>query len=84
MINNTKKCPRFNSCSYAICPLDPEAHIRIKLRDDDSCPFCLNKNSGSHKWAKTRMQDGLLELVSKQNIKLLNKRNQRRRISPSK
>ena len=34
-----EECPRFNSCSINICPLDPFIHQKEKLFDEQDCPM---------------------------------------------
>jgi len=36
------KCPRFDSCSAPICPLDPHALKRTMLRDERVCHYIRN------------------------------------------
>jgi len=78
IIENIKRCPRFNFCSHNICPLDPEASQRISLRDENPCPFCLKKKTTLQKGMKTRMSAGVLKFVPISNTKMLNYRNQKR------
>ncbi len=33
-----KMCPKFNTCSAPICPLDPDKGLRVKVTGDKSCP----------------------------------------------
>jgi hypothetical protein len=76
--NNPERCSCFGACSINVCPLDPEAHLRSKLPEENSCPFCLKKKSKSQKGMRTLMPSRLLEFVPKSNIKMLNRRNQKR------
>lgn len=78
MIKLTNKCPRFNFCSCNVCPLDLQAQLRKRLPEEEFCPFCLKKKSESQKGIRTRMPDTILKFVPELNVKLLNKRNQKR------
>jgi hypothetical protein len=78
IINNLKECPRFNFCSYNICPLDIEANSKNKLPEETVCPFCLKKKATSQKGIKTLVTASILEFIPEFNVKLLNKRNQKR------
>jgi len=77
-ISNLKKCPRWNYCSTNICPLDPDVNLRNKLPKENICPFCLKKKAGFQKGIRTLSTDSVLEVVPESNIKLLNRRNQKR------
>lgn len=75
---NPERCPRFNFCSANICPLDFYAKRRIFVKGEDICPFTIKKRNKSQRQLKLRMPDGILRFVPKSNVKLLNKRNQKR------
>jgi hypothetical protein len=32
-----KKCPRFETCSIPICPLDPDKEKRLELKGEAKC-----------------------------------------------
>lgn len=78
IIKNLKTCSRFQRCSINICPLDPEAELRNKLPEEESCPFTIKKRNKAQRRLKLRMPNGIFKIVPKSNIKLLNKRNQKR------
>jgi hypothetical protein len=73
-----KQCPRFNSCSINVCPLDPEAKYRCNLPGENRCPFTIKKKSIFQKGIKTQMSYHLLELIPEPNIKTLNRGNLKR------
>ena len=77
-INNPERCPRFSDCSINVCPLDEEMFLRNKLPEENFCPFRIKKKNKFQKGIKTLMPCRLLEFVPKSNLKMLNKRNQRR------
>lgn len=75
---NLKRCPRFNNCSVNFCPLDLEVNLRNNLPSEERCPFTINKRVKSQKGIKTQMPPPILEFVPESNVKMLNKRNQKR------
>ncbi len=77
-IENLRKCPRFNKCSSNLCPLDLEVNLRNNLLDEERCPFTINKKAKSQKDIKTQMPPPILEFVPESNVKILNRRNQKR------
>jgi len=72
---NLIKCSRFSWCSINICPLDFEVNLKIKLPDENNCPFTINKRGKYQKGARTLARDNILEVIPKSNIRMLNKRN---------
>lgn len=78
IIKNLKECNRFSGCSINICPLDLAAGSRNELSDETCCPFCLKKKSRTQKGMRTLAPNSVLVLVPKSNVKMLNRRNQRR------
>lgn len=78
VMENLRKCPRFNNCSINICPLDLEVNLRTKLSEEEDCPFTIKKKGKSQKGIKTLAPDSILKFIPKSNVKMLNKRNQRR------
>jgi hypothetical protein len=38
-LDNMRKCPRFDSCSIPLCPLDSDMSERVELPEDDQCPL---------------------------------------------
>ncbi len=78
IISNLKKCPRFNFCSINVCPLDLESKLRNKLTEEEGCPFTIKKKGKSQKGIRTLATDSILEFVPEWNVKMLNKRNQKR------
>jgi len=77
-IENLRKCPKFNKCSINVCVLDIETNLRNKLSDEERCPFTINKKAKSQKGIKTQMPPHLYKFVPKLNLKMLNRRNQKR------
>jgi hypothetical protein len=77
-MQNSEGCPRFNFCSINVCPADPEAELRLRLNDENCCPFCLNKKSKNQKGIKTLAPNSVLKVVPESNLKMLNRRNQNR------
>jgi hypothetical protein len=77
IIRNLKKCPRFDSCSANLCPLDPEAHLRSG-ENENKCPFTIKKKSKDQKGIKTLASPSILEFIPKSNLKMLSRRNQKR------
>ena len=75
---NIKKCSRFNNCSINLCPLDLEANLRKNILNEKQCPFTINKKSKFQKGIRTQMPSHILKFVPKSNLKILNKRNQKR------
>ena len=78
-INNTQRhCPRFESCSIPICPVDPEANLMDKLPEEDVCPFTVKKRSKGQKGIKLLATANLLAVIPESNVKMLHRRNQKR------
>lgn len=71
-------CPRFNKCSANICPLDPEAEERTYVPSENICPFTTKRRKKSQKGLIIRAPDGVLKVIPKSNLKMLNRRNQKR------
>jgi hypothetical protein len=78
IIENLRKCPRFNYCSINICPLDSEANLRNKLPEEEPCPFLIKKRGKEQRGIRTQAPDSILEVIPKSNLKMLNLRNQKR------
>jgi len=78
IIQNLKKCPRFNWCSINICPLDLEVNLRTKLSEENSCLFAVKKRTDEQKGIKLLAPDSVLKVISESNIKMLNKGNLKR------
>ena len=76
-LNKFYTCPRYNDCSASICPLDNEANIRIAGKED-FCPYRINRKSKSQKGIRTIASDAILTVVPKSNLKMLNRRSQKR------
>ncbi len=77
-LENMKRCPRFNSCSANVCPIDADAGLRKQLPGEDRCPFCLKKKSEGQKGIRTLAPSSILEVIPKSNLKMLNRRSQKR------
>lgn len=83
-MNQTKKdeslikCPRYNSCSINICPLDLEVNLRTKLLEENDCPFTINKRGKGQKGIRTLARHSILEVIPKSNVKMLNRGNLKR------
>lgn len=78
-INNIKRCNRFNECSANVCPLDNDAQFRKNLPREKRCPYTINRKDKSEKGIKTLLPPQLFEFIPIRNIKMLNRRNQKRR-----
>ena len=77
-IENLRKCPKFNECSINVCVLDIETNLRNKLSDEERCPFTINNRGKSQRGIRTQIPSPLLEFVPELNLKMLNRRNQKR------
>jgi len=77
IIENLRRCPRYPGCSASICPFDLEVNIRI-AGCEDFCPFRINKKSKDEKGIVTLIGKSILEVIPESNLKMLNKRNQKR------
>lgn len=75
---NLKKCPKFNWCSANICILDSEAHLKIKLAGENSCPFTIKKREKGQKGIKLLAPLCVLEVIPESNTKILNNGNLKR------
>ncbi|MBI2624769.1 MAG: hypothetical protein HYW70_00295 [Candidatus Nealsonbacteria bacterium] len=78
VINKLEGCPRWDNCSINICPIDPEAVLKDRLLEEEYCPFTIKKKGKSQKGIRTLATDSVLEIIPESNIKMLNKRNQKR------
>ena len=78
IIENLKKCPKFNWCSINICPLDFEANLRSKLPEENSCPFTIKKRVKGQKGIKLLAPLCVLEVIPESNVKMLNNGNLKR------
>ena len=78
IIENLKRCPKFNKCSANLCPLDLRVDFKNNLLGEERCPFTINRKVKFQKGIKTQMPSHILEFVPESNIKMLNKRNQKR------
>jgi len=72
-----KRCPKFENCSSNVCPLDLEAHLKIKLPGENDCPFTIKKRSKEQKGKKLLIPINCLNIIPRSNVKMLHKRNQR-------
>ena len=48
-MRSPKECPKFDTCSAPLCPLDPELKKRIWYWDE---PICKNKKFQKLRWIK--------------------------------
>jgi len=78
IIENLRRCPRFNYCSINICPLDSKVNLRNELPEEEPCPFSIKKRGKEQKGIKTQAVDSILEVIPELNLKMLNLRNQKR------
>ena len=78
IFDKLKTCPRFLKCSINKCPLDDEVKLRTELPEEGGCPFTIRKKKKSQKGIKTQAPDSILEVIPESNLKMLNKRNQKR------
>jgi hypothetical protein len=78
LVENLKKCSRFETCSINVCPLDLEAELRNKLLGEEECPYTIKRKKKEQKGIILRVSDGILLGVPKSNLKLLNNRNLKR------
>lgn len=78
IIQNLRRCPRFNNCSANICPLDLEANQRVYIKGEDICPFTIKRRKKSQEGIRTLAPNGILKFVPKLNVKMLNNSNQKR------
>lgn len=78
VVNNLKNCPRFSTCSINKCPLDYKVELRTELPEEERCPFTVKKRGRSQKGIRTQAPDSILKVISESNVKMLNKRNQKR------
>lgn len=75
---NIKKCKRFNNCSVNVCPLDENADIRKNLSEENRCPYVVNRKSRKEKGIKTLIPQEIINFIPIRNLKMLNRRNQKR------
>ena len=78
MTKKFKNCPRFKKCSINLCPLDFEARFKKVFPGENTCPFMIKKKNKFQKGIRTLAPDSILKVIPKLNIKMLNKRNQKR------
>lgn len=78
IIENLRKCRRFDECSINICLLDLDANLRTKLPKENSCPFTIKKRENGQKGIKLLSPDNVLEVIPKSNIRMLNMGNLKR------
>lgn len=78
IIENLKKCRRFDRCSANICVLDPEAREKTYVPGEDVCPFTIKKRGRGQKGIKTIAPDSILEVIPESNLKMLSRANQKR------
>ena len=78
MIQNLKKCNKFNECPANICPLDSDAEFRKNLPGEKRCPYTIDRKDKNEKGIRTLMPAPNLKLVPIRNLKMLNRRNQKR------
>lgn len=75
--NSPERCPRFENCSSNICPLDPEASLRIKFPEEDVCPFTVKKRLKGQRGMKLLAPANLIQVIPESNVKMLHRRNQK-------
>jgi hypothetical protein len=82
IINNLKKCPRFDTCSQNLCPLDLELNLRTGSTQDKCRWMRETKTSkiAGRVFASGGgvMPDAMLNFVPEGNLEWLNKSSQRR------
>jgi hypothetical protein len=77
-MENLKKCNQFNKCSANLCPLDGDSRFRRNFLGEKRCPYTINRKDTKEKGIKTLMSTYLLNFIPIRNLKVLNKRNQKR------
>lgn len=82
VIENLKRCPRFEKCSQNLCPLDLELRLRSG-KQQDKCKWMRNHQkkrvNGREFISGGRvMLDGILNFVPECNLKWLNDASQKR------
>lgn len=70
--NPMEECSRFETCNAPVCPLDEEAHLRMRYPEDDICVYCRTKKK---KGIRLRMPKELRKLVPGKNVHLLSQKN---------
>lgn len=71
-------CPRFGECSINICVLDREISSRIKLPEENACPFTIKKRAKGQKGMRLAAPDNVLKVIPRSNKEMLNKGNLKR------
>ena len=69
-----EECKKYVGCDAPICPLDPEAHLRVRYPEDDICVYCRHRKQ---KGIRLRMPKELLVFVPKKNYHLLSEKSRR-------
>jgi len=77
-LTKMEKCSRFPRCSTNFCPLDLEAGQRTYIPGEDVCSFTIKNRKKFQKGLITRASDSILKVIPESNVKMLNKRNQKR------
>lgn len=78
IVEKLKNCPRFPACSINKCPMDYEVELRTELPEEERCLFTVKKRRRSQKGIRTQAPDSVLKVIPESNVKMLNKRNQKR------
>jgi len=78
IIEHRKNCFHYNVCSVNICPLDNNAELRKTLPGEKRCPYSIDRKTEAEKGTKTLIPTRLFDVIPIRNLKLLNKRNQKR------
>jgi len=76
--NGLIACPRFGECSINICILDPEVNSRIKLPEENTCPFTMKKRTKEQKGMRLAAPDNIFKVIPESNKEMLNKGNLKR------
>ena len=69
-----EKCKRYEECNAPICPLDPDARIRIRMSEDDICVYCRTFKA---KGKRLAIPLELRKLVPENNVSLLREKNRK-------
>ena len=78
IVEKLKDCPRFSICSINKCSMDYEVELRTELPEEEKCPFTIKKKRKSQKGIRTQAPDSVLKVIPESNVKMLNKRDQKR------
>ena len=75
IIDNMRRCRRFEYCSAPVCPLNAEAEYTERLPEEEQCIFCVKRRVRGERRSRRPLTPYMLEVIGESEAKHLSERN---------